>query len=230
MSQIDALGRPAHLLIVDDDDRIRALLQKFLSRRGAICSTAADAEAARRLLAGLDFDLLIVDVTMPREDGFSLVESVRKVSNAPIVLLTARGLAEDRIRGLAAGADDYVAKPFEPEELALRINAILRRAATLAPPERVSFGPFVFEAARGELSKDGAPVRLTEMEAGLLRLLAARAGGAVSREDLARKLEAGSERAIDVAVTRLRRKLEADPRSPLHLQTVRGVGYRLAAG
>jgi two-component system phosphate regulon response regulator OmpR len=149
----------------------------------------------------------------------------------PIVLLTARGMPEDRIRGLQIGADDYVPKPFEPAELTLRINAILRR--TIAnrgeTPEIVTFGPFAFNTGRGELSRDGATVRLTEAEVTMLRVLAARPGEVVSREDLARRTGAGLERSVDVQVTRLRRKVEVDPRAPVFLQTVRGVGYRLAA-
>lgn len=227
----DALDRPPHLLIVDDDDRIRELLKRYLAQQGARVSAAPDAEGARRLLAAMDFDLLILDVMMPREDGFSLAETVRKSSNVPIVLLTARGMPEDRIRGLQIGADDYVPKPFEPAELALRINAILRRAASYRgeAPETVSFGPYAFNSGRGELARDGALVRLTEAEVALLRILAARPGEVVSREDLAKRTGAGLERSVDVQVTRLRRKIETDPRAPIYLQTVRGVGYKLAA-
>lgn len=227
----DALDRPPHLLIVDDDDRIRELLKRYLAQAGARVSAAADAASAKRLLSTLDFDLLILDVMMPVEDGFSLAEAVRKTSNVPIVLLTARGMPEDRIRGLQIGADDYVPKPFEPAELALRINAILRR--TIAnrgePPEVITFGAFSFNAARGELTRDTQPVRLTEAEVSLLRVLAARPGDVVSREDLAKRTGAGLERSVDVQVTRIRRKIETDPRAPIYLQTVRGVGYKLAA-
>ncbi|MEZ5995183.1 MAG: response regulator [Hyphomonadaceae bacterium] len=171
----DALGRPPHLLLVDDDDRIRELLKRYLAGAGARVSAAADAASARRLLDGMDFDLLILDVTMPVEDGFSLAESVRRTSKVPIVLLTARGMPEDRIRGLSIGADDYVAKPFEPAELALRINAILRRTVSTRgePAEIITFGPFAFNGARGELTREGAPVRLTEAEVAMLRILAA---------------------------------------------------------
>lgn len=226
----DALDRPPHLLLVDDDDRIRDLLKRFLTQAGARVSAAADAASARRLLSSMDFDLLILDVMMPIEDGFSLAESVRKNSKVPIILLTARGLAEDRIRGLSIGADDYVPKPFEPAELTLRINAILRRTVTQRgeAPELVSFGPFSFNASRGELSREGANVRLTEAEVAMLRVLAARPGEVVSREDLAKRTGQGLERSVDVQVTRLRRKVEADPRAPVFVQTVRGVGYRLA--
>jgi two-component system, OmpR family, phosphate regulon response regulator OmpR len=227
----DALDRAPHLLLVDDDDRIRDLLKRYLSQAGARVSAAADAASARRLLTSMDFDLLVLDVMMPIEDGFSLAESVRKTSKVPIVLLTARGMPEDRIRGLSIGADDYVPKPFEPAELALRINAILRRTVANRgeAPELVTFGPFAFNSARGELSRDGAPVRLTEAEVAMLRILATRPGDVVSREDLAKRTGAGLERSVDVQVTRLRRKMELDPRAPVYLQTVRGVGYRLAA-
>lgn len=227
----DALDRPPHLLLVDDDDRIRELLKRYLSQAGARISAAPDAAGARRLMGAMEFDLLILDVTMPVEDGFSLAESVRKSSKVPIVLLTARGMPEDRIRGLSIGADDYVPKPFEPAELALRINAILRRTVANRgeAPELATFGPFCFNAARGELSRDGAIVRLTEAEVALLRILAARPGEVVSREDLAKRTGSGLERSVDVQVTRLRRKVEIDPRAPIYLQTVRGVGYRLAA-
>lgn len=227
----DALDRPPHLLLVDDDDRIRDLLKRFLSRAGARVSAAADAAGARRLLDAMDFDLLIFDVMMPVEDGFSLAESVRRTSKVPIVLLTARGMPEDRIRGLSIGADDYVAKPFEPQELALRINAILRRTVANRGEalETVTFGPFSFNSVRGELMRQDLPVRLTEAEVALLRILAARPGEVVSREELARRTGAGLERSVDVQVTRLRRKVETDARAPVYLQTARGIGYRLAA-
>lgn len=227
----DALDRPPHLLLVDDDDRIRDLLKRFLAQAGARVSAAGDAASARKLLEAMDFDLLILDVMMPVEDGFSLAESVRRSSKVPIVLLTARGMPEDRIRGLSIGADDYVAKPFEPQELALRINAILRRTVANrgGAPELIAFGPYTFNGARGELLREGAQVRLTEAEVALLRLLAARPGEVISREELARRTGAGLERSVDVQMTRLRRKIETDARAPVYLQTVRGVGYRLSA-
>lgn len=225
----DSIERTPHLLIVDDDDRIRELLKKYLAQGGARVSTAEDADAARRLMQSFDFDLLIIDVMMPKEDGFSLAESVRAGSNVPIILLTARGLPEDRIKGLSLGADDYVAKPFEPAELALRINAILRRGArTASSAEEVRFGPYAFNAQRGELSREGRAIRLTEAEVLMLRVLAAKGGDSISREELAKRTGAGVERSVDVQVTRLRKKIETDPRAPVFLQTVRGVGYRLA--
>lgn len=225
----DALERPPHLLLVDDDDRIRELLKRYLTQAGARVSAAPDAASARKLLASMDFDLLILDVMMPVEDGFSLAEAVRKHSKVPIVLLTARGMPEDRIRGLSIGADDYVPKPFEPAELTLRINAILRRTVSQRgeAPESLTFGPYTFNSVRGELVRDGDIVRLTEAEVALLRILAARPGEVVSREELAKRTGAGLERSVDVQVTRLRRKIDADSRAPIYLQTVRGVGYRL---
>ncbi len=228
--QLDALDRPPHILLVDDDDRIRDLLKRYLVQAGARVSAAEDADGARKLLASFEFDLLILDVMMPKEDGFSLADSVRRGSDVPIILLTARGMPEDRIKGLSIGADDYVPKPFEPAELALRINNILRRGASrsVEPGETVRFGPNTFNIARSELTRDGAPIRLTESEATTLRVLASKGGAPISREDLARRTGAGLERSVDVSVTRLRKKIEADPRAPVFLQTVRGIGYRLA--
>jgi two-component system phosphate regulon response regulator OmpR len=214
--------RARHLLVVDDDDRIRGLLKEYLSRAGFRVTTAADAAAARRLAETLDFDLLVIDVMMPGEDGFSLTRSLRErpgpVGQTPVLILTARGEAGDRIEGLSLGADDYLSKPFEAKELLLRIEAILRRAQ--ARPQ--------FDPERGELTRDGALVRLTEAEAGLLRRLAASPFAPVDRMDLARETADASGRAVDVQVTRLRRKIEDDPKTPRYLQTVRGVGYMLA--
>lgn len=228
--QRDARGAH-HLLVVDDDDRIRVLLKDYLGREGYRVSTAGNAERARALMLSLDFDLLILDVMMPGEDGFSLTRGVREKSHVPILLLTARGESTDRIEGLTAGADDYLAKPFEPEELLLRIDAILRRTQPAPRPETVSFGDFNYALEAMELTgTDGAEaVRLTQGEAALLTALAAHPGKPVERETLAARTGSGSGRAVDVQVARLRRKIEADPRTPMHLQTVRGSGYKLMA-
>lgn len=218
----------AHILAVDDDDRLRELLKRFLAREGHDVTTAKDAASARKLMATMSFDLVILDVMMPGEDGLSLLKSVReKKQDTPVILLTARGLPADRIEGLRIGADDYLSKPFEPEELVLRIASILKRAVPEAPVEEIKLSGMVFHVARGELRKDGRIVRLTESEMQLLSILAQRAGAAISRRDLAMLTAAGVERSVDVQVTRLRRKIERDPREPIHLQTVRGVGYRL---
>lgn len=220
--------RRAHILAVDDDDRLRELLKRFLTREGHDITTAKDAASARRLMTTMSFDLVVLDVMMPGEDGLSLLKSVReKKQDTPVILLTARGLPAERIEGLRIGADDYLSKPFEPEELALRIASILKRAAPEAPVEEIKLAGMVFHVAKGELRRDGRLVRLTESETQLLSILAQRAGAAISRHELAVLTAAGVERSVDVQVTRLRRKIERDPREPVHLQTVRGVGYRL---
>ncbi len=218
----------SHILAVDDDDRLRDLLKRYLSREGHDVTTAKDAASARNLMATMSFDLVILDVMMPGEDGLSLLRSVRETkSDTPVILLTARGQASERIEGLKLGADDYLPKPFEPEELALRIGSILKRAVPDAPVEEVKLSGMIFHVGKGELRKDGRLVRLTESETQLLSILAQRAGAAISRHELAMLTAAGVERSVDVQVTRLRRKIERDPREPVHLQTVRGVGYRL---
>ena len=218
-----------HLLVVDDDDRIRDLLKQYLARAGFRVTTAADAAAARKLLEMLDFDLLILDVMMPGEDGLSLTRWVRKRGPTPVLILTARGLADERIEGLSQGADDYLPKPFEPQELLLRAEAILRRTGPRTPAlRRIKLGDFDFDLERAELTRQGAPVRLTESEGQLLKLLAQNAHAPVDRLDLARDTANSTGRAVDVQVTRLRRKIETDPRNPRYLQTVRGVGYMLS--
>jgi two-component system phosphate regulon response regulator OmpR len=230
-------GDPAaHLLVVDDDERIRGLLQKFLIRGGFLVSVARDAAQARRLLAGLEFDLIVLDVMMPGEDGIALTRDLRQHMTTPILLLTAKGETGNRIEGLEAGADDYLVKPFEPKELLLRINAILRRVpqvrAAEAGPKVLHLGTVRYDVDRGELWNGSEIVRLTATEAALMRIFAAQAGAPVSRErlvgDLGRDESQAQERAVDVQITRLRRKIEADPKQPRYLQTVRGEGYMLA--
>jgi len=218
-----------HLLVIDDDERLRELLQRYLSTNGYRVSAAADAAGARALMKSIAFDLLIVDVMMPGESGLDLTQSVRTHSRTPILMLTARGEAEDRIAGLERGADDYLAKPFEPRELVLRVNALLRRAtpAQRTAHAEVKMGECVFDPQRAQLRRKGRPVKLTSSEAALLQLFAANAGRAFSRNDLCTRLGVTLERSIDVQVTRLRRKIEEDPKLPLYLQTVRGVGYVL---
>jgi two-component system phosphate regulon response regulator OmpR len=226
----------AHLLIVDDDERIRGLLQKFLIRNGFLVSAARDAAHARRILSGLDFDLIVLDVMMPGEDGISLTKGIRETSTTPILLLTARAETEDRIAGLEAGADDYLAKPFEPKELLLRINAILRRmpepVADDGAPKYLSLGPIRYDTERGEMWRGEDLVRLTSTEIQLMKIFASRPGEPLSRsqlvEELGRDRGQSQERAVDVQITRLRRKLEDNPKQPRYLQTVRGAGYMLA--
>lgn len=222
----------AHLLVVDDDGRIRSLLQKFLSQNGYRVTTAASAAEARQRLDQLAFDLLVLDVMMPGESGLDLARAVRARSAVPILMLTARSEIDDRIAGLESGADDYLAKPFNPRELLLRVGGILRRASTVtgvgSDPE-VRFGPFAFHRGRGELKKGEEVIRLTDRERDLLAALAERPGHVIPRSAIAGDDAAPGDRAVDVVVTRLRRKIEADPANPILLQTVRGMGYRLLA-
>jgi two-component system, OmpR family, phosphate regulon response regulator OmpR len=226
----------AHLLIVDDDERIRDLLKKFLMRHGFLVTSARDAAHARRVLMGLEFDLIVMDVMMPGEDGISLTHSLRETMSTPILLLTARGETENRIAGLEAGADDYLAKPFEPKELLLRINAILRRMpdtpAADTVPKILHLGAIRYDIERGEMWQGDALVRLTATESQLMKIFAAFPGEPVTRnklvEDLGRDRGQAQERAVDVQITRLRRKIEPNPKQPRYLQTVRGAGYMLA--
>ena len=232
-AQADPGAPGRHLLVVDDDDRIRGLLKEYLARSGFRVTAAPDAAAARRVLAVIDFDLMVLDVMMPGEDGFALMRWLRAGGPSratPVLMLTARDAAGDRIEGLSLGADDYLPKPFEPQELLLRIEAILRRAAAApaAGGRRLSLGRFSFDVGRSELLDGATPVRLTEAEAQLLRRLAANANAPVDRLVLARETADASGRAVDVQVTRLRRKIEDDPKTPRYLQTVRGIGYMLA--
>jgi len=218
-----------HILVVDDDKRIRDLLQRFLSENGYHVTAAGTAAEARERMASFTFDMMVVDVMMPGESGTDFVSSLRRTSDTPVLLLTARGEAEHRIAGLEAGADDYLAKPFEPRELLLRMAAILRRAPAGPAPEgeaALTMGACRFDSRRGELLKDGAPVRLTTGEAALLRLFAGNLGKTLSRYDIADRTGV-NERSVDVQITRLRRKIEPDPRSPRYLQTVWGEGYIL---
>lgn len=220
-----------HILVVDDDTRLRTLLRKYLSDNGYLVSVAADAAEARAKMATLAVDLLVLDVMMPGEDGLSLTRDLRGAGNpVPILLLTAMGEVDDRIHGLEVGADDYLSKPFEPRELLLRIASILRRAPKpeAEAPALLGLGPFSWDPVRQELRKGDEVVHLTTAERELLVILADAAGTAVSRDDLAARTgNAANARAVDVQVTRLRKKLEDDPRMPRYLQTVRGMGYML---
>ena len=214
-----------HILVVDDDNRLRSLLKKFLRSEGFRVTSADSAAKARKLMKTLDFDLCILDVMMPQEDGLSFLADMRTASHLPVILLTAKDLPADRIEGLRIGADDYVTKPFEPEELSLRISSILRRAGRPEPTsEPVQMSGLVFEPARGILRRGDDVIRLTDSERDLLTILADHRGQAVARHVLA---SSGLERSIDVQVTRVRKKIEPNPKEPVHLQTVRGKGYRL---
>ena len=220
---------PPHILVIDDDDRLRELLMKFLSDNNFMVTGAKDAADARSRLVGLQFDLIVLDLMMPGESGLDFAQHLRKTSLVPILMLTAMNETEDRIQGLEQGADDYLGKPFEPKELVLRISNILKRRPSLEiAPSEIMMGDVTFRPARSELVCDGLPVRLTEIESALLGVLAQRPGEVFTREELISRTGAsGGGRAVDVQVTRLRRKIEIDPRMPRYLQTVRGKGYVL---
>jgi two-component system, OmpR family, phosphate regulon response regulator OmpR len=218
----------AHILIVDDDHRIRDLLARYLFEAGFRVTTANDAESARASMRGLAFDVVILDVMMPGESGLDLARSLKSISNIPICMLTARADPEQRIEGLEIGVDDYIPKPFEPRELVLRLQNILKRGrGPSGPREEVKMGDFTFHVGRGELKRKDETIKLTERERDLLRMFAQRPGLPIARHELAADESTGSERAIDVQINRLRRKIEGDPANPVYLQTVRGKGYIL---
>jgi two-component system, OmpR family, phosphate regulon response regulator OmpR len=224
----------AHLLIVDDDRRIRILLQRYLSQEGYRVTLAGNAAEAAAALKNFSFDLIVLDVMMPGENGLEFAARLRADSSergrVPILMLTAKAETDDRIAGFEKGVDDFLPKPFEPRELSLRIASILRRAQPAEPATQITqvhFGGFIFDLQRGDLRRGEEIVRLTERERDMLRLLAARPGETVARDVLAGPGGAGNERTVDVQVNRLRHKIERDPANPLHLQTVRGAGYRL---
>ena len=225
-----------HLLIVDDDERIRSLLKQFLIQSDYLVSTAENAEQAGTLLSTIEFDIIILDVMMPGQDGIKFTAELRKSKNiTPILLLTARGETEDKIKGLEAGADDYLPKPFEPKELLLRINAILRRMPDLKKdqmsPKTLNFGNLTYDVTRSELWEGNKQIRLTTTEIHLMKIFTSALGEPISRAELVTSLgkdvSLAQDRAIDVQITRLRRKIEVNPSQPRYLQTVRGAGYML---
>jgi two-component system phosphate regulon response regulator OmpR len=222
-----------HILVVDDDRRLRDLLGRFLGDNGYRVTTAANAAEADNRLGQLVFDAIVLDIMMPGENGFDFAKRFRVGSALPILMLTARADSKDRINGLELGVDDYLAKPFEPRELLLRLGNILKRTVVVdtaqsgTKPDFVRFGPFIYGLARGELRKGEETIRLTEREREILTALAERQSEVVPREELAAQGTAANDRTVDVQMNRLRRKVERDPADPLYLQTVRGVGYRL---
>ncbi len=218
-----------HILIIDDDRRIRDLLSRYMSENDFRVTVATDAADARRKLNGLAFDLLIVDVMMPGENGVDFTRAVRDETDVPILMLTALSKTEARIKGLEAGADDYLPKPFDPRELLLRVNSILKRVVQSEIPviEQVVFGPYSYSIVANELKKSGMIVRLTDREREIMTLFAENAGEIVLRQDLLGNDASTGERTVDVQINRLRRKIETDPSQPIWLQTVRGMGYKL---
>jgi two-component system phosphate regulon response regulator OmpR len=234
-ARVEIPDHAPHVLVVDDDRRLRDLLARFLAEHGYRVSTASSAAEARAKSEAFVFDALVLDVMMPGETGFDYARTIRQASRVPILMLTARADPSDRVTGLEIGADDYLPKPFEPRELILRLGNILRRTVpapdptTDSAPESIRFGPFTFRFDRGELRRDDEVVRITEREREILTILGSRAGSNVPREDLAGGGSAANERTVDVQINRLRRKIEVDPANPVFLQTIRGVGYRLVA-
>jgi two-component system phosphate regulon response regulator OmpR len=222
-------GLEPHLLVVDDDTRLRELLRRYLADNGFRVTAAEDAADARAKLAAFAFDLVVLDVMMPGENGLLLTRALRREYRVPVLLLTAMAEPEDRVNGLEQGADDYLSKPFEPRELVLRIrNLLQRRPSDEAESREIRFGGCRFDLVRGELYRGGEPVHLTAAETALLSALAQRAPQPVAREELALSAQfSGNVRNVDVQMTRLRRKIERDPRFPRYLQTVRGTGYAL---
>ena len=225
-SQIDSSS--AHILLVDDDTRIRKLLKQYLMEHGFRVSTARDAAEARKHLESLTFDLLVLDVMMPGESGLDLASDLRRHSDVPILMLTALAEPEDRIAGLELGVDDYLPKPFEPRELLLRVGSILKRTqSSIDEIIDIKMGDFTFNMERGELNQGEEPIKLTTAEVALLRVLAASPGKAFTRLELSEQTGTGLERSVDVQITRLRKKIESNPKIPRYLQTVRGKGYML---
>ena len=221
-----------HILVVDDDARLRGLLKDFLSGKGYRVTAAPSAAAARKVMDGLSFDALVLDVMMPGETGLAFVERLRsEAGQIPVLMLSALAESGDRITGLSSGSDDYLTKPFEPQELLLRLQSLLRRSrAAIAEAQSVAFGPFTFEIQLGELRKSGDIVKLTTAEKDMLRVLVKASGKAVARDDLAGGESLDATRKVDVQINRLRQKIEDDPSAPRFLQTVRGQGYALMTG
>ena len=215
-----------NLLVVDDDERIRNLLSQYLIKEDFIVSTASGAEEARKKIQLIKFDLIILDIMMPGDDGLTLTKEIRDNSEIPIILLTAKSGTDSKIEGLEIGADDYLTKPFNPKELLLRILSILKRSKSEdSIDNEIFFGDFILNIEKRELTKAEDRVYLTDREMNLLIALAKSPGQPLNREKLAGIDEPG--RAVDVGINRLRRKIEKDPRMPLWLQTVRGEGYIL---
>ena len=232
MAKVRFVAEGPHILVVDDDARLRSLLQSYLGQQGFRVTAAPSAHAARQMMAGLTFDALVVDVMMPGETGLVFVKALRDVAGrVPVLMLSALAETGDRIAGLSSGSDDYLAKPFEPQELLLRLQSLLRRTMMQeAVIDEVGFGPFSFRLSSGELSKDGLPIRTTSREKDILRLLVKAEGRAVSRAALAGEASVDATRKIDVQINRLRQKIEDDPANPRFLQTIRGQGYALVTG
>ena len=230
MSNQDIKKFSYHILVIDDDQRLRLLLKQFLEKNGFRVSDAEDTDQAKKIMKSLIFDLLVIDIMMPGQNGLEFLKEVRLKNNVPALMLSAMSALEDRLDGLEFGADDYMTKPFEPRELLLRIQNILKRFTPNISRnnDNTRFGPFLFNQNSLNLYKDGISVHLTTSEQKLLNCFALSPNKALSRDDINNLLGGNMEiRSIDVAIVRIRRKLEQDQRYPIYLQTVRGVGWML---
>ena len=218
-----------HILVVDDDDRLRALLQRYLSEHGFAVNVADSAEQAAQAMQSFHFDAMVLDIMMPGKDGLTMARELDG-QDIPILILSAKGEPEDRIVGLEAGVDDYLTKPFEPEELVLRIKSLLKRAARQREVSSIChFGAFAFDPDSRMLARGDDNIDLTSTEVELLAILVNQRGRAISREELAQKCRLNSERNVDIHITRLRKKIEADPSKPVFIKTIRNIGYGLYA-
>ena len=216
-----------HLLIVDDDDKIRNLLKSYLIEHSFLISTAANAEEAKELLKYIVFDLLIVDIMMPGQDGYGLTKDIRQSSLTPIIHLTAMNKSENRVHGLEIGADDYLSKPFEPKELLLRIRNIINKTSTKNIKSKIQLDNIVIDLSSGSVKGRTADLSLNQNELKILQLLSANPGKSFSRDQLISELNFSQERTLDVCINRLRKKIEKNPKIPRFLRTKRGSGYEL---
>jgi len=216
-----------HILIVDDDDRIRALLKDYLTDNQYIVSTAEDAAQAKEKLNIIKFDIIILDVMMPGQNGYELTKEIKKDIKVPIILLTAKGEVENRIKGLELGADDYLSKPFEPKELLLRIKNILDKKNKIDLKSKYTIGNALIDLNKMTVSLNNKTKKINNSEKKVLIEMLANPGKTYSRDEIGKILGMSQERSIDVMITRLRQKLEINPKSPKYLQTIRGAGYVL---
>jgi len=221
------MNENSHILIVDDDNRIRELIKEYLEENDFIVSTANDAEEASEKIKLIDFEIIVLDIMMPGESGLALTKKLRKNISTPIILLTAKGEVDDRIIGLESGADDYLVKPFSPKELLLRINNILKKTKEETLEGKIKIGENLLNLKKMIVEKNGKIIKLNGTEKKLLEKMIFSKGKTFSREEIGKIINISKERSVDVMITRLRQKLEYDPKNPQYLQTVRGSGYVL---
>ena len=216
-----------HILVVDDDDRIRELVKEYLEEKNFLVSTAIDGFDAKKKLDIIKFDIVILDIMMPGKSGLTLTEEIKKNNSTPIVLLTAKGEAMDRIKGLEIGADDYLSKPFEPKELLLRIKNILNKTKKPILSNQIYIGNSIINLRKSEIRKDKKIIKINPQVKKILEKMLETPGKVFSRQDIGKIINISKERTIDVMITRLRQKIEVSPKNPKYLQTIRGSGYAL---